>query len=239
MSNCHTCHWADRDPKTGVQVIHKEPDFLSPDIDPRTGNVPDVRIVQSCGRGVFYYKTYGARDHDCKKYEDAAKAQAAEAAEEEEKSKEWKTPTSRAKLPKTENSLQLIEDMAEKHTPAFDLLFDVMGLHFEKLVPLIKNLDDMNIRGKQIMLALDYSDGDIESLAHNAKVRSTGMIAYVNENYANVDKEKAVKRDASKYGHGPAKRIVQPKPRVMRLSKFKKIRAKHKGKIVVKPDPNV
>jgi hypothetical protein len=236
MSNCHTCHWADRDPKSGEQVIHKEPDFLAPGIDPVTGNVPDIRIVKSCGKGAFYYKTYGARDHDCKKWEDGKQAAAVEAAVEAEKAKTWETPTSRPKLPKTENMLELIEVMAEKHSPAFDILFDVMGSHYEKLLKLIKDLDDMNIRGRQIVIAREAGTSTDQWLTM-VSARAKQLVQYVNDNYDNVDKEEAVQRGASKYGHGPHKRRrAEPKPRVMKLEKFKKMRAK--AKTAVKPNPH-
>lgn len=229
MSNCHTCHWADRDPETGEQVIHMEPDFLNPSVKPG-GAVPDVRVVHSCGRGAHYYRTYGQRDHDCAKFEDATEAAEAQEKLVAKKRKTWKSPTSRAKLPQTTNSLQLIEDMSEGSTEASNIFFDVMGLRFEKLGALIKNLDDMNIRGKQVDLAFGLYD-DLDKFIDAAERRSSKMVEFVNKHFANVDKEEAVRRGASKYGHGPAKKIKVSKPRVMKLEKFKKLRAKGQAKV--------
>lgn len=230
MANCPGCYWADRDPKTRKQVVQTEPDFLAQNMKPG-GDVPDVRVVKSCGAGAFFFKSFGAQSHNCKKFIDNKQAEAEDAAAAETRRAEWKHPTSRAGLPKTQNVLELIEVMAEKDNEAFDILFTVMG-YPEKIGPFIEDLDDMNIRGPQIKIALEAA-GDIEDLITLATERAKGLVTYVNENYENSAEERAVKEGAARYGHGPAKkRRKESAPRVMSLSKLKKVRQKPKVRLI-------
>lgn len=203
MSNCHACYWSDRDPKSREQIIHEEPDYLAQGIKPGT-QPPDVRIVKACGKGQHYFKSYGAQDHDCSKFAEQEAVEAEDEAEAAEKRAQWRSPTSRHALPKTINSLPLIEVMSEKNNEAYELLVNVMGMRFEDFGTLVKNLDDMNIRGAQIPIALDYAE-TIDDLIRCAKDRESAIVYHVNTHYDNVTKEKAVQRGAHKYGHKKAK----------------------------------
>lgn len=207
MSNCHKCYWADRDGDTHLQAVHMEPDFLNPYIGPGD-SPPDIRIVQSCGVGSSFWKNFGAQDHNCNKFVDEADQQELEQGEIADKRATWAHPTSRTQLPKTQNTMLIIERMAGGSNAAFNILTDLMAYHFDYMVPTITHLDDMNMRGDQIAIAFSYA-GDLRNLIELARARDKGMIGAVNSGYKKSKEEKAITRGAHLYGHKPGKTILR------------------------------
>jgi hypothetical protein len=194
-----------------MQVKHIEPDYLSQTVKPGA-ELPDIRIIKSCGAGAHFYKNFGHQDHNCNKFEDESEAQAAEEADIEEKRKAWSHPTSRIRLPATRNVMLVIERMAAKNNEAFDILTDLMALHFDEFAKTVSHLDDMNIRGGQIVFAHKYA-GTLDRLIVCARERDPDMVAEVNRLYPYSEKEEAVERGAHLYGHKVAttKKVLKKK----------------------------
>lgn len=203
MANCHKCYWADRHPETHVQEKHMEPDYLNQNMKPGQ-SPPDIRIVRSCGAGAKFFKNFGMQDHNCNRFEDESEAQAEEQAEIEVERAKWKHPTERLQLPTTQNMLLVIERMAAGSNPAYDILTDMMGVFGDELPHTLTHLDDMNIRGGQLVHALDWAKGDLQTLAKAAKERSLPLVSYVNQHFSGAKKERAVPRGAHLYGHKPS-----------------------------------
>lgn len=205
MANCQTCFWADRHPDTYIQDKHFEPDFLAQNIKPGA-QLPDVRIVKSCGADSKYYKSYGNNPHNCIQYENEKDAEQEQQLDIDAKREEWTTPTSRIQLTVTRNVLIVIERMSLNSGEAMDILLDVMGMYPDDLASTITHLDDMNIRGPQICFAFDYCDGDPAKLVRAAKARDKRMVKFINDQYKHSKTEEAVQRGAHLYGHKPAKK---------------------------------
>jgi hypothetical protein len=200
MANCPGCYWADRHPDTHIQAKHFEPDYLNQNI--KAGAAPpDIRVVRSCGAGARFFESFGSQEHNCQHFIDEAQASEEEEEQIEKKRAKWKHPTSRKRLPVTQNMLLVIERMAEGNNAAFDLLTDMMAQAGDDLPAILTILDDMNIRGGQIAVANSYCNENELGLIEAVKARDPAMVGYVNKHYKRSETERAVVRGAHLYGH--------------------------------------
>ena len=200
MANCHNCWWADFNPDSPtLHTIHEEPDYLQ--MKGPFSEAPMIRIVQSCGKGQSFFKTYGMRDHDCPKFETPDEYQAALDSDIAAKRAEWKHPTNRKKMDAGANGFAAIAALQEGDDDAYKFLVDLMFIDLQVFTEIVIGLDDMNMRGAQIMRAVDYADNHMAKLLEAVRNRDPAMVAYVNENYPKSNEEEAVERGASLYGH--------------------------------------
>jgi hypothetical protein len=197
MVTCFDCWWADFDPKTGVHSLHKEIDYqamASPTATPQY-----CRVVKDCAKGLKYYRTHGQWGHECPEFASYDEREQEQAELIEQKRKEFTLVTKRKKLPETMNLLSIIPVMAENSATVFDLLVDSMSRGPEFAGELIQHLNDMNIRGLQIIRAMKFARWNIETLHTLAAQRDKNLVRIVNA-HPNA-KEKAVESGAHLLGH--------------------------------------
>lgn len=105
-------------------------------------------------------------------------------------------PTARPKL----ELVDTIEDMLVKMwegIPGAMAAINSLMVGDNDVVSLLRNLDDMNIRGSQIWRAFEFYDKDGEKFAQAIRSRNGEMINRLNEEMAYVGGEKAVEGGAS------------------------------------------
>jgi hypothetical protein len=210
MSNCHTCWWADFHEKApGQHIVHEEPDYLQ--MKSAFAAPTMIRIVQSCAKGKEYFKSFGMAEHNCSEWKDFALADKMQEQVNKQKAKTWTGKTSRPRLPISTNLFDLLPMMSEDNANAYNIILDHMGAG-ENVGELIINLNDMNIRGEQIVLAHMYCEANGKKLVNVAKWRGSKMVAYVNKHSKNKD-ELAVQDGAHAYGHKNVK--IKPVARKM------------------------
>jgi hypothetical protein len=208
MANCHTCWWADYNPNApGQHNLHEEPDYLQ--MSSAFGSPPMIRTVKSCGKDKSYFETFGAQEHDCKAYMPMSKGEAEQELLNKSLAKKWPGKTSRQRLPVTSNILMLLDPMTEGSSTAYNILMDAMAQGSDMGV-LITNLNDMNIRGEQIVRAFKHCGRDIETFEGRVLSRSLRMVKAVNVHPDNVI-ERAVTKGADALGHSPYKpKAIEP-----------------------------
>jgi len=231
MANCHKCWWADYHPDAPTKhVIHEEPDYLQ--MKGPFSEAPMIRIVQSCGKGQTYFKTHGAQDHDCPKFELPDKHQASLDKEVAAIREEWSHPTSRKKMEAGQNALAALSVMQEGSDDAYNYLIDLMFFDLEAFTEIVTGLDDMNIRGHQLAMVFDYYDRDVAKVRAFVHERDVKVIRWINKVYAKSNEEEAVQRGAHLYGHKESNNAGTRKPnnikRVGRRSAATNIRVRHK-----------
>lgn len=107
-------------------------------------------------------------------------------------------PTAREKLTLEENGLSTIFKMSEGNPGAITSLSSLMKDDPMNGFMLMLGLDDMNMRGSQVWTAYKYyCHEDIEKFKEVIHNRDKDMVAFVNEQMASVDAEKAVTSGAS------------------------------------------
>lgn len=199
MANCHKCWWADyNEASPTLHTITMVPDYTNmknPLADP-----PKYREVKSCGKGMGYFKNFGAKDHNCPKFMDEAEGKAQLEEVSEDKRLAWNGATQRTKLSHSGNVLEYIQVMSEGNNDAFNALADLSTLGPDVFGELVFALDDMNIRGEQFLCAMEFSQHDARALIKNAQARSAKMVKYINL-HNETDEEIAVENGASIYGH--------------------------------------
>lgn len=216
MPNCHTCWWADFHEKApGKHIIHEEPDYLQ--MKSAFAAPEMIRIVQSCAKGKEYFKSFGMADHNCSAWKDYVAADKMQEQVNKQEAKSWVGKTSRPRIPISTNLFDLLPIMTEDNAEAYDILVNNMGAGIN-VGELIVNLNDMNIRGGQIVLAHRYCDMKGKELWHCARDRHIRMVAYVNKHSKNPD-ELAVTTGAHSYGH----RNVKIKPLARKMAEVEAV----------------
>lgn len=100
------------------------------------------------------------------------------------------------------NALDAIATLQEGNAEAFDILVDMFGLIGEKRFDhLIKSLDDMNMRGIQIVHAWDHAAHQNHMFEKLVSERDTALINAVNNKREPHEHEIAVKAGAHKWMH--------------------------------------
>lgn len=107
-------------------------------------------------------------------------------------------PTAREKITLEDNGLNTIFKMSEGNPGAIKGLTSLIKDDFMNGYMLMLGLDDMNMRGSQIWTAYKYyCNEDIEKFKEVIHNRDNDMVAFVNEQQASLNGEKAVTSGAS------------------------------------------
>lgn len=107
------------------------------------------------------------------------------------------------------NAFEAITALQENNNEAFNILVDIVGLGDNVFNEVAQNLDDMNIRGEQIVLAYQYAGKKQDSFIEMVNNRIPAMIEHVNAQWPKAFMERAVPSGAHKYMH---KKIITPPP---------------------------
>ena len=210
MTGCLQCWWADFNTESATHHIVEEPDYLGMK-DPRAAPQM-IRVIQLCGAGSPYLQV-GGRDcpkfHDFKDMEKRMETLKSQAIETEKKS--FKGHTERLRMPESPTLFDLLQVMTEGNDAIYDFVvsaYEVMGgSNPEQFLQMFVDLDDMNIRGKQLEILVAKYDpnsqpGSIyEWLRNKLKTDRPGIFTIVNLEYENSETEEAVLKDAHRLGH--------------------------------------
>lgn len=228
MVNCISCFWANFDNETQIRHVITEPDIFAK-VKPGQP-VPSVEVVKSCGEGCHYFKSYGpTAEHTCDKWSDAEKVEEANRDQYEQMADGFELETTRVRLPSTDNMLVLMEKMSEGVDEVFLILLDVFSLPDPVAIThLIHNLNDMNVRGPQIVEAFKFAGSDHKALCDLAHDRDDDLINHVNKSCDNVNTGPAIKRFAASFGHveEPDEKPTNAKPRKARTRLRKRLRTR-------------
>lgn len=236
MADCYKCWWADFAPNAPDRhAIYEEPDYLQMKTPHDTP--PMVRTIKTCGQAQTYFRL-SPKSNTCPKFVAYETEQLKDEQRIKETAKRWKGKTSRERLPPTKNMFAMLTVMYENDNAAYEILVDAMGMDPAKAVDLFLNLDDMNIRGTQIVKAMEYVkklDGrfGLNKLIDLAEARSERMIKYINSQ-CDPKTEEAVQLGARLYGHAkpsPKKLEDQRKMRVAILDDQGGKRVRHHIKL--------
>lgn len=107
---------------------------------------------------------------------------------------------SRAPLKFSFDNADLVKAMSEGDEDAASIITEILADPFLEGHRAIFTLDDMNIRGRQIVLAHDYC-GSTPGLLGCIMTRDDGMVRHLNDTF---HEEKAVTKGASLSRHNPA-----------------------------------
>ena len=88
---------------------------------------------------------------------------------------------------------EAVEEMVEGNEVALHVLTEVINKHAVPHAVLL-DLDDMNIRGKQIQIGLQICEGSIKKFVELVTARSQWLVDEINKEYL---KHKSVKSGAS------------------------------------------
>lgn len=149
-------------------------------------------------------------------------------------------PTAREKLTLEDNGLSIIFKMAEGNPGAVKGLTALIEDDFMSGNMLMLGLDDMNIRGSQIWTAYKhYCNEDIEKFKEVIHKRDADMVAFVNEEQASVNGEKAVTGGASfdrskipgkyRFTQEEVNEIRENKETRLRHQKFERLKAEEQA----------
>jgi hypothetical protein len=200
---CGSCWFADYNPKLPHRhAFVEEPDIFA---NMKPGDEPPmIRVIKSCYAKQTEYVMKGLNgQHTCgswQSYEQNFKI--AEQQDAIERAR-WPHATERTQLPFKVDLFECFTLMAESHGPAFDMMFDMVGVLQDATGEVLQDLNDMNIRGEQMPLALKFAGDNLHRLAALAKERNKALVAYVNENYNYPGLELAVTSGAHRNGHKP------------------------------------
>lgn len=124
-----------------------------------------------------------------------------------------KYESKRKQLPKKSNSLVALQELSEGDNKAFDILTDVMMLGEKIFTDCCEALNDMNMRGPQIVHAFDLgASWNFPDFVQRLNTRPPGIVSGVNNIYKGA--ERAVERGAHDHMH-----IKPPKTKIIKKKK--------------------
>ena len=73
-----------------------------------------------------------------------------------------------------------VEEMTEDNTVALEVLTEIINKHVTPAAVML-DMDDMNIRGRQIQIGLNYCDGSIKKLVELITARDATLVTEINK----------------------------------------------------------